>query len=42
MPDDRIATFHVGVERGTRRPDGTFVFAPYDLSPLEALIAARG
>ena len=35
MPDDRIATFHIGVERGTRRPDGTFVFAPYDLSPLE-------
>jgi phosphoglycerate dehydrogenase-like enzyme len=35
MPDDRIATFHVGVERGTRRPDGAFVFSPYDLSPLE-------
>lgn len=35
MPDDRIATFHIGVERGTRRHDGTFVFAPYDLSPLE-------
>jgi phosphoglycerate dehydrogenase-like enzyme len=35
MPDDRIATFHIGVERGTRRPDGTFVFAPFDLSPLE-------
>lgn len=36
MPDDRISgTFLVGVERGTRRLDGTFVFAPYDLSPLE-------
>jgi phosphoglycerate dehydrogenase-like enzyme len=36
MPDDRISgAFLVGVERGTRRPDGTFVFAPYDLSPLE-------
>jgi phosphoglycerate dehydrogenase-like enzyme len=36
MPDDRISEpFFVGVERATRRPDGTFVFAPYDLSPLE-------
>ena len=34
MPDDR-STFLIGVERGTRTPDGTFVFAPYDLSPLE-------
>jgi phosphoglycerate dehydrogenase-like enzyme len=36
MPDDRISgTFLVGVERRTRKPDGTFVFSPYDLSPLE-------
>lgn len=35
MPDDRMDTFLIGVERGTRKPDGTFVFAPYDLSPLE-------
>lgn len=34
MPDDR-STFLIGVERGTRTPDGSFVFAPYDLSPLE-------
>jgi phosphoglycerate dehydrogenase-like enzyme len=36
MPDDRISgIFLVGVERSTRRPDGTFVFSPYDLTPLE-------
>jgi phosphoglycerate dehydrogenase-like enzyme len=36
MPDDRISEkFLVGVERSTRRPDGSFVFSPYDLSPLE-------
>jgi D-3-phosphoglycerate dehydrogenase len=36
MPKDRISRrFLVGVERSTRRRDGTFVFAPYDLSPLE-------
>lgn len=34
MPDDR-STFLIGVERGTRTLDGSFVFAPYDLSPLE-------
>jgi phosphoglycerate dehydrogenase-like enzyme len=34
MPDDR-STFTIGVERGTRKPDGTFVFAPYDLSALD-------
>lgn len=25
----------IGVERRTRKPDGTFVFAPYDLTPLQ-------
>ena len=36
MPDDRTGgTFLIGVERLTRAPDGTFVFSPYDLSPLE-------
>jgi D-3-phosphoglycerate dehydrogenase len=36
MPDDKISgSFLVGVERRTRKPDGTFVFSPYDLSPLE-------
>ncbi|MDH5333679.1 MAG: dehydrogenase [Thermoleophilia bacterium] len=35
MPDDRTAAFRVGVERGIRTPDGGFVFAPYDLSPLD-------
>jgi phosphoglycerate dehydrogenase-like enzyme len=36
MPDDRISgSFLVGVERSTRGADGTFVFSPYDLSPLD-------
>lgn len=35
MPDDRTDTFRVGVTRDVRRPDGTFTFAPYDLSQLE-------
>lgn len=35
MPEDRTRTFRVGVTRDVRRPDGTFVFAPYDLSALE-------
>lgn len=35
MPDDRIEPFRVGVTRDARRPDGTFVFAPDDLSALE-------
>jgi phosphoglycerate dehydrogenase-like enzyme len=35
MPNDRKATFRVGVTRDVRRPDGTFVFAPFDLSPLD-------
>ncbi len=35
MPDDRHEHFRIGVTRDVRRPDGTFVFAPYDLSALE-------
>ena len=35
MPNDRNGTFRVGVTRDVRRPDGTFTFAPYDLTPLE-------
>jgi phosphoglycerate dehydrogenase-like enzyme len=35
MPTDQTATFRVGVTRDVRRPDGTFTFAPFDLSPLE-------
>jgi len=35
MPDDRNETFRIGVTREVRRPDGTFVFAPFDLSALE-------
>ena len=35
MPEDRHEPFRVGVTRDVRRPDGSFVFAPYDLAPLE-------
>lgn len=35
MPKDHTEPFRIGVTRDVRRPDGTFVFAPYDLSPLE-------
>lgn len=35
MPDDRIETFRVGVTREVRRPDGGFVFAPFDLGALD-------
>jgi D-3-phosphoglycerate dehydrogenase len=35
MPEDRIEPFRIGVTREVRRPDGTFVFAPYDLSALD-------
>jgi D-3-phosphoglycerate dehydrogenase len=35
MPKDRREPFRVGVTRDVRRPDGTFVFAPYDLSALD-------
>ena len=35
MPDDRIEPFRVGVTRDVRTTDGSFVFAPYDLSALE-------
>jgi phosphoglycerate dehydrogenase-like enzyme len=35
MPNDRNATFRVGVTRDVRRSDGTFTFAPFDLSPLD-------
>ena len=35
MPDDRTERFRVGVTRDVRIPDGSFVFAPYDLTALE-------
>jgi phosphoglycerate dehydrogenase-like enzyme len=35
MPDDRIEPFRIGVTREVRRPDGGFVFAPFDLGALE-------
>ena len=35
MPEDRTDTFRIGVTRDVRRLDGSFVFAPYDLSALE-------
>jgi phosphoglycerate dehydrogenase-like enzyme len=35
MPDDRIEPFRVGVTREVRRPDGGFVFAPFDLRALD-------
>ena len=35
MPTDRIAPFRIGVTREVRRPDGGFVFAPFDLGALE-------
>jgi phosphoglycerate dehydrogenase-like enzyme len=35
MPEDRNHAFRVGVTRDLRRDDGTFAFAPLDLSALE-------
>ena len=35
MPDDRTELFRVGVTREVRRPDGGFVFAPFDLGALD-------
>src|SRR5512132_419 len=35
MPNDRNGAFRVGVTRDVRRPDGSFTFAPFDLSPLD-------
>ena len=35
MPGDHTDTFRIGVTRDVRRLDGSFVFAPYDLSALE-------
>lgn len=35
MPEDRTEPFRIGVTRDVRRPDGTFVFSPYDLSSLD-------
>jgi D-3-phosphoglycerate dehydrogenase len=35
MPDDHNEPFRVGVTREVRRPDGSFVFAPCDLSALD-------
>jgi phosphoglycerate dehydrogenase-like enzyme len=35
MPEHRNEPFRVGVTRDVRRPDGSFVFAPFDLAPLE-------
>ncbi len=35
MPTDRHEPFRIGVTRDIRRPDGTLVFAPFDLAALE-------
>ncbi len=35
MLNDQQEPFRVGVTRDVRRPDGSFVFAPFDLSALE-------
>jgi phosphoglycerate dehydrogenase-like enzyme len=35
MLTDQTARFRVGVTRDVRRPDGSFTFAPFDLSALE-------
>ncbi len=35
MPTDQEERFRIGVTRDVRRPDGTLVFAPFDLSALE-------
>lgn len=35
MPTDQQQPFRVGVTRDVRRPDGSFAFAPFDLSALE-------
>ena len=35
MPTDREDPFRIGVTRDVRRPDGTLVFAPFELSALE-------
>ncbi len=42
MPLDQKLDFRVGVTRDVRRPDGTFTFAPYDLSALDAAGIAWG
>jgi len=35
MPTHQVEPFRVGVTRDVRRPDGTFTFAPFDLSSLD-------
>src|SRR6185312_13740179 len=35
MPTDQQEPFRIGVTRDVRRPDGSFAFAPFDLSTLE-------
>jgi D-3-phosphoglycerate dehydrogenase len=35
MHTDRQGPFRIGVTRDVRRPDGSFTFTPFDLSPLE-------
>jgi D-3-phosphoglycerate dehydrogenase len=35
MHTDRQRSFRIGVTRDVRRPDGSFTFAPFDLSALE-------
>ena len=35
MPKDRNEPFRIGVTREVRRPDGAFVFAPFDLRALD-------